>query len=283
MARRKVSARTRQNKTSQAQKYEEWVNSQATPCVIARGTLNHMLKELEKDIRSLFQPLTFCNFHTFANQKFRDIAKALPQLKATHLVAMSETSNKLSYIKIARSPSGPTLTFRIEQYALLQDILSLTHNSSKVPQVTLGKDFFTTSHAFLITSGFSPEKKHQQLILGTLQNIFPTFDINDSDLKAFKRCAIFHIDPDTEEIDFRQYAVKRTQITDVKSFATVSQSKLFNMASFSDISEVVPNLPLKSQKDDNLATIEQQHEVLEDIDEGNNIDIDSKVSASNAT
>jgi len=46
-----------------------------------------------------------------------------PALQVTHLMALSLTQ-KSPTLKLVRLPAGPTLSFRVERYSLMKDVLN---------------------------------------------------------------------------------------------------------------------------------------------------------------
>lgn len=123
--------------------------------VFARGKLSGSLKQLKMDLRKLMLPYTavdlkvssciifpFCCFQILilirlANilldcalclclqekrrNNLRDFLNVAGPLGVTHFLIVSKTESS-PYLKIARTPQGPTLTFKVHEYSLAVDI-----------------------------------------------------------------------------------------------------------------------------------------------------------------
>jgi len=230
---KKQSAKVRLNKTSQKEKYENWCKGQPNVCVIGRGVTSNACKNLEADIRLIFQPLTSVNAGTFATAKFKDITQALPAMGSTHLITFSEAEKGLNF-RIGRFRDGPTLTFRVLTAATSKDVDAVRNVGHK-----LTKEFYTTSHPFLITSNFDFERDEEKIAHTVIQNMFPVFNIQDTDLKAFKRCVIFDVDKKTREIHLRHYLIQINPIAANSSISSMSSSKIPKMNQMTDPSELI--------------------------------------------
>ena len=60
--------------------------------------------------------------------KLKDFLTMAPALQVSHLMAISLTDIAPS-LRIARLPSGPTFSFRIERYSLKKDLLKASRSS----------------------------------------------------------------------------------------------------------------------------------------------------------
>lgn len=91
------------------------------------------------------------------------------QLGVSHFLVFSRTE-KGTNMRIARVPRGPTLTFKVEQYALSKDVLSLQRNP-KSP----GVEFLTSP--LLVLNNFNQEGKQFKLMTTMFQNMFPSINV----------------------------------------------------------------------------------------------------------
>ncbi|MES1902774.1 MAG: hypothetical protein MHPSP_001894, partial [Paramarteilia canceri] len=240
------------NAKSQIEKYEKWCTNQPNPCILMRGKYSESLKVLKNDIKNVFQPLTLIKSESFSQLSFKKIAESLSVVKATHLMVLSDGLD-CPILRVARSPAGPTITFRIKNHAVSQDVRFMKPDASLE-----AKHFFTTSHPFLITSNFNSELGHLKIASVLLQNMFPIFDIEESELKLFKRCAIFNYNEETQDIDFRHYLKKyfssiiKTPLSSNDSISKLSGSGLIKMTDISDISDFVLKSSENNDKNENL-------------------------------
>jgi ribosome biogenesis protein SSF1/2 len=90
-----------------------------------------------------------------SRNKLKDYLVLAPTLQVTHLLAFTLTPVAPS-LRIIRLSSGPTLSFRVERYSLIKDVL---HASRKVrtigmeylnPPLVCTTDYFCTSIDFTL-------------------------------------------------------------------------------------------------------------------------------------
>lgn len=80
--------------------------------------------QLVADWRRVMEPNTASRLRVKRKNRLRDFVDMAGPLGVTHMVLMSQTDNGTN-IRIARTPKGPTLTFHVQQYALIKDVLAL--------------------------------------------------------------------------------------------------------------------------------------------------------------
>ena len=117
-----------------------------------------------------------------------------------------------------KNPKGPTITFKIEEYALARDVIK--HQAAKKKQA---KIFSTILQAapLLIMNGFTAAAKDNEndvmkIASLMLQSLFPPIKVHDMNLSTCKRVVMFNKTEATEdengegkdgEIEFRHYGV----------------------------------------------------------------------------
>jgi ribosome biogenesis protein SSF1/2 len=101
--------------------------------------------------------------------RLRDFIMVAGQLGVSHFMIFSRT-DKGTNMRIARVPRGPTLTFKVEQYALSKDVLGLQRNP-KSP----GTEFLTSP--LLVLNNFNQEGKQFKLMTTMFQNMFPSINV----------------------------------------------------------------------------------------------------------
>lgn len=91
-----------------------------------------MLKDLEGDLRKLMSPNTAAKLKESRRNVLKDFVHVAGPLGVTHLLMLSATHNA-AYLRVAKSPRGPTLTLRIHEYALMRDVLA-SQQRPRAPQ-----------------------------------------------------------------------------------------------------------------------------------------------------
>lgn len=106
----------------------------------------------------------------------KDFVAVAGQLGVTNFMIFSRTE-KNTNLRICRVPRGPTLSFRIHEYALAKDCLALQKNPH-----TSENDYFHSP--LLVLNNFKQEGKQFKVMTAMLQNMFPPLDVqtvrNDS-------------------------------------------------------------------------------------------------------
>lgn len=136
------------------------------------------------------------------------------------------------YLKIARLPRGPTLTFKIHEFSLTKDVISSLKKQNVVEEA------FQHSPLIVLNS-FSGEGMQMKLMASMFQNMFPTINLNNVDLNTVKRCVLLNYNPSTKLIDFRHYNVKVVPVGITKGVKKVIQGKVPNLSKCNDIAELL--------------------------------------------
>lgn len=197
--------------------------------VIHRGIVTKQLLHLTKDFRKVMEPFTASSLKVRKKNSVKDFVSVAGLLHVSHLCAFTCTERS-QYLKLCRLPRGPTLTFRIHNYSLAGDVVSLQRK-----QLVFRKQF---QHAPLVVlNGLSGEGQHLKLMSSMFQNLFPTINLTKVNLSTIRRCLLLNYDPETRTIDFRHYAIKVVPAGVSKGVKKLLQNKIPNLSKFSDISE----------------------------------------------
>jgi ribosome biogenesis protein SSF1/2 len=170
------------------------------------------------------EPQTASRLKERKNNKLRDYTTMAGPLGVTHLLLFSRSSSGNTNLRIAVTPRGPTLHFRVEQYSLCKDV----QKSQKRPK-SGGKEFIAPP--LLVMNNFSTReqaetngdnKQHQHIpkhleSLNTtvFQSLFPPINPTTTPLKGIKRVLL--LDRKTESntpedtnytLDLRHYAIE---------------------------------------------------------------------------
>ena len=70
-------------------------------------------------------PYTAINLKETKKNKLRDFLSIVDLYGLSHMIAVTNT-DKNSYLKLAKMPSGPTISFKIEKYCLSGDVMAIT-------------------------------------------------------------------------------------------------------------------------------------------------------------
>ncbi|XP_050438608.1 protein Peter pan [Adelges cooleyi] len=217
--------------------------------VIHRGQIGKSLLQLVKDFRKVMEPFTAASLQVYKKNTIKDFVSLAGPLHVSHLAVFTSSDTGVNF-RVARLPQGPTLTFKLHNYALSKDIVSSLRKQMVNPKLF--------SHAPLIVmNNFTGEGLHINLMSTMFQNMFPTINVTKVNLNDIKRCVLMNYNPETKLIEFRHYAIKTVPVGLSKGVKKIVQSKVPDLSNLNDIDEFLlkPELLSESEVEDQSSTI----------------------------
>lgn len=138
--------------------------------IIKSGKVGKSASALVHDVRRTMEPNTATKLRERKSNKLRDFLTMAGPLGVSHMLIFGQTDAGTN-MRIIRCPRGPTLTFRVNKYALTKDVLA----SSRRPKQPSGNEFVTPP--LLVLNNFGSEDKHVKLLVTTFQNLFPPIHV----------------------------------------------------------------------------------------------------------
>ncbi|ESQ31762.1 hypothetical protein EUTSA_v10004503mg [Eutrema salsugineum] len=218
--------------------------------VFSRMKLPGSVKQLQMDLRKLMLPYTALSLKEKKRNTLRDFLNVSGPMGVTHFLMLSKTASALS-LRVARTPQGPTLTFKIHQYSLASDIAQ-SQLRPRCPQ-----DLFKTP-PLIVLSGFGTQELHLKLATIMFQNIFPSIDINTVKLSTCQRLVLLNYNKDTKLIDFRHYSIRLQPVgvsRRIRKF--VQNHQVPDLRNLQDVSDFVTKAGYgsESEGDEEAATV----------------------------
>jgi len=234
--------------------------------IIRRGKCESVVTDLIQDLRKLMMPYTALNFQEDASYRKLTLSKycqhvCLP-LGVSHIMAFSQNQDRLS-MRIAKTPQGPTMTFRVHRFSLSKHI-------QKLQRRPVNTKSLLDSPPIVVTNNFGDQTADPQVKLMriTFQNMFPAINVANVKLKDCRRVVLFHLieEESTESspgatatadgekksekdgtpvvvvkqrIEVRQYAIKATPVGVDKKVRRLIQSKIPNLNKVQDIADYI--------------------------------------------
>lgn len=229
MGRRKGRC-VKRNKQLDSQEKEELVRAPHS-FVIHRGLPGEHIVELTKDFRRVMEPFTASELKERKRNTIKDFVSVSGVLHVTHMSIFTRTENGM-YLKLCRVPRGPTLMFKIENFALSRDVVSM------VKKQLVFEEAFKTS-PLIVLNNFSGEGMQMKLMASMFQNMFPTINLTTINLSTIRRCVCLNYDSETKLIDFRHYAIKAVPVGLSRSVKKLVQAKIPNLSKCQDFSEFI--------------------------------------------
>ncbi|CAA2981341.1 Hypothetical predicted protein [Olea europaea subsp. europaea] len=218
--------------------------------VFSRGKLPGPLRQLQMDLRKLMLPFTALKLKEKRRNNLKDFLNVSGPMGVTHFLILSKTDSA-PYLRVARTPQGPTLTFKINEYSLAADIAQ-SQLRPRCPQ-----DLFKNS-PLIVLSGFGTGEQHLKLTTIMFQNIFPAIDVNTVNLSSCQRIVLLNYNKETKLIDFRHYSI-RLQPVDVSRRIRkfVQNHQVPDLSNLQDVSDFVTKAGYgsESEVDDEAATV----------------------------
>ncbi len=173
--------------------------------VLRRGRHANLMKDLEQDLRKLMSPNTATGLKQHRKNVLKDFVHVAGPLGVTHFLLLSATEHA-SYLRIGKSPRGPTVTFKIHEYSLMRDVAHSMQRPRCPQQAFL-------HHPLVVMNQFNQEP-HLKLVSVMFQNMFPTINVTTTRLATCQRVLLLEYSSETERITVRQYsiAVKATGV-----------------------------------------------------------------------
>ncbi|XP_047559104.1 suppressor of SWI4 1 homolog isoform X3 [Lutra lutra] len=228
------SGRSRHQKRARAQaqlRNLEAYAAQPHSFVFARGRAGRGVRQLSLDLRRVMEPLTATRLQIRKKNTLKDCVAVAGPLGVTHFLILSKTETNI-YFKLMRLPGGPTLTFRINKYTLVRDVVSSLRRHRMHEQ--------QFAHPpLLVLNSFGPHGMHVKLMATMFQNLFPSINVHKVNLNTVKRCLLISYSPDSQELDFRHYSIKVVPVGASRGMKKLLQEKFPNMSRLQDISELL--------------------------------------------
>jgi len=196
-------------------------------------------------------PYTAINFKEDANYRKLTLAKycqhvCLP-LGVSHILAFSQNQDRLT-LRIAKTPQGPTMTFRVHRFSLSKHI-------QKLQRRPINAKSLLDSPPIVVTNNFGDQTAPPQVKLMriTFQHMFPAINVANVKLKDCRRVVLFHLveeeNPDEtsedgspvvkQRVEVRHFAIKATPVGVDKKVRRLIQSKIPNLNKVQDIADYI--------------------------------------------
>ena len=230
--------------------------------IIRRGKTESELIELVNDLRKLMRPYTALNFKEDATNRKLTLSHYATSMSSsmgvTHLLSISQNTNKIT-LRICRTPTGPTLSFRIKRFTLNKHIKAIQrrpYDSSKL---------FETS-PIVVTNNFGDVSAapHVKLMRITFQNMFPAINVSTVKLGDCRRVVLFNFirrenvddnngsdknkkkgdnddEDEDEEVEIRHYAIRAKPVGVDRKVRRLVEAKIPNLSKLNDIADYITN------------------------------------------
>ncbi|KAI9145737.1 Brix domain-containing protein [Paraphysoderma sedebokerense] len=222
----------RKKKRTHVEQDEAVVEKPPRSFVIKSGTVGNSVARLVRDIRKVMEPNTAVRLKERKSNKLKDFLSMAGPLGVSHFLIFSQTENATN-LRIARTPRGPTLCFRVNNYSLTADVISSQRN----PKGLAAAMFL--SAPLLVLNNFNTEDKTMKLMATMFQNMLPPINVQTMQLAEARRLLLINYNSETNTLDFRHYSIDVKPIGISKAVKRVIFSDIPDLHKYSDISDYV--------------------------------------------
>ncbi|KAJ0231423.1 Peter Pan-like protein [Hirschfeldia incana] len=210
--------------------------------VFSRTKLPGSVKQLQMDLRKLMLPYTALSLKEKKRNTLRDFLNVSGPMGVTHFLMLKKTASALS-LRVATTPQGPTLTFKIHQYSLASDIAQ-SQTRPRCPP-----DLFKNP-PLIVLAGFGTQEPHLKLATKMFQKIFPDLDANTIKLSTCQRLVLLNYNKDTKLIDFRHYSTRLQPVGVSRKLRNFVQTrKAPDLRNLQDVSDLITKAGYGSESD----------------------------------
>jgi ribosome biogenesis protein SSF1/2 len=224
--------------------------------VLKRGNVGQRVKDLVQDFRMVMMPNCARKLKESKVNRIEDFMAVAGHYGVSHLIIF--TATKLgTYMKLAKLPQGPTLTFKVRGFTLARDVRAAQKRPRNGP-----RDY--TSAALQVLNGFGymggsqgEEQKsrasERQLTAEMLRGMFPSIDVPTFNQAECRRVALFNRDQAKDLVQFRHYSVGRSNSNIHKGIsALLHASRMPKLGKKQDIADLVLGANNGSDSEDGM-------------------------------
>ncbi|KAH6918756.1 rRNA binding protein [Coprinopsis sp. MPI-PUGE-AT-0042] len=207
--------------------------------IIKHGHVGSSISQLVRDMRKVMEPNTASRLKERNRNKLKDYITMGPALQVTHLLAFRLTPLAPS-LRIVRLSDGPTLSFRVERYSLMKDVLNTARRAKSI-----GMEYLTPP--LLVLASFPQPgpntPPHLPLVMKAFQSLFPPLSPHTISLSSARRIVLVAYNEDRGTIDFRHYLIRvkahgvSRRVRKVLDSAASSSKPILNLGNERDVAD----------------------------------------------
>ncbi|OXV09024.1 hypothetical protein Egran_03216 [Elaphomyces granulatus] len=161
---------------------------------IGAGELGSSVSQLVKDVRLMMEPDTASRLKERRANKLKDYTTMAGPLGVTHLVLFSRSSKGKINMRLALTPRGPTLHFKVENYSLCKDVAkALKHprgggQNHRTPPLLVMNNFNSPN----ADENSQVPKRLESLVTTIFQSLFPPISPQATPLSSIRRVMLLN-------------------------------------------------------------------------------------------
>jgi ribosome biogenesis protein SSF1/2 len=242
--------KTKRFKRKEIIEKEETIDEEITvpSCFVIRlRRASGPFKRLVMNWRKIMSPYCAMKLRESSKNCLKDFVAVSGVLKVSHMILFSQT-NSACYMKFIKLPEGPTLTFKILNYSLMEDIQK---KQTKPRSASKPYEFSPV----LILNAFRASDDHStndaqftlKMLSTFISGMFPSIDLQKPSLLSFqryRRTIMFQRNKNDDTISIRHYCILLRPAGLTKAIQDIvcnvkKKNPIFDCRHYKDISELV--------------------------------------------
>ena len=239
---------------------------------IGASEVGPSVSQLVKDTRLMMSPSTASRLKERRANRLKDYITMAGPLGVSHLLLFSRSASGNTNLRLALTPRGPTLHFRVERYSLCKDIKkALRHSKGGGKQYLaaplLVMNNFTTpappptinSDSNKATEAAPVVPKHlEALVTSIFQSLFPPISPQTTPLSSIRRVMLLNREVSTGTspesdgayvLNLRHFAISTTPTALSRPIRRLHRASLVNPSHSRPAPSSTNNLPQKRRRD----------------------------------
>ncbi|EAW08104.1 Brix domain-containing protein [Aspergillus clavatus NRRL 1] len=191
---------------------------------VGASQVGSSVTQLVKDVRLMMEPDTAVRLKERKSNRLRDFTVMTGPLGVTHLMLFSKSATGNTNMRLALTPRGPTLHFKVESYSLCRDVERALKRprgggqDHKTPPLLVMNNFNSPN----ATEESKVPKRLESLTTTVFQSLFPPINPQATPLSSIRRVMLLNREltagseeEDSYVLNLRHYAIstKKTGIS----------------------------------------------------------------------
>lgn len=186
----------------------------------------------------MFMPNTALNLKERKFNNIRDYVAVSSQLRVSHFWIFSATARG-PHLRFAKTPQGPTLTFRVEEYSLAADVKAMQRRPFSPQDVDFAHAPLLVLNNFAVEDS-APGAASVSLMAEMFRKSFPAVNVKDAKLRNMRRVVLVDRDSEEDVVRIRHYAVRVQPAGLSKSVRKITvRNKVPKLSNLNDVAELV--------------------------------------------
>ncbi|KAI9740896.1 MAG: hypothetical protein M1818_004501 [Claussenomyces sp. TS43310] len=261
---------------------------------IGAGEVGPSVSQLVKDVRRMMEPETASRLKERRSNRLRDYVTMAGPLGVSHLMLFSRSESGNTNLRMALTPRGPTLHFRVDQYSLCKDVKkALKHPKGGgkeylSPPLLVMNNFISPPSESSTDSKANIPRHLEQLTTTIFQSLFPPISPQATPLSSIRRVLLVNRETTADGsyiLNLRHYAIttKATGLSRPIRRLNAAEKLLHAQSVSKGRKTGLPNLGKLDDIADYMIGGENGEGYMTDATSGSEVDTDAEIEVLEST